>query len=274
MGKTKKGQSAVLAFPVETMSGKLATKQKDIVYSGGKVFEEKSNPQTSTNFKKYVVMVNRKGSQGFFVKSRTTINYSAASMTNMSAIAAANATVLLLWANVNFRSQFTGAIKAMGMDISIYSQGAKGYLRSLVHACYNGKEQSVSLPLLSNGGVVQNRTYYNSFCYVGSTEGQNVLPIGSEDFARYVLYLTDAVRFSIITPGKELVGVGTPEAGSTFAKLIAKTAFNILGLTVNAAENTISYEGNQLYDAVSGDAIANVDEIADHPVLTITAPNA
>lgn len=72
-----KQSSVFYALPIEEMRGKLATKQKPIMYTG-----QKPNQNTltlsygkheSTNFVKYLVLTRRNGKNFFYAKSRTAV---------------------------------------------------------------------------------------------------------------------------------------------------------------------------------------------------------
>lgn len=72
-----KQSSVFYALPIEEMRGKLATKQKPIMYTG-----QKPNQNTltlgygkheSTNFVKYLVLTKRNGKNFFYAKSRTAV---------------------------------------------------------------------------------------------------------------------------------------------------------------------------------------------------------
>lgn len=69
---------------VDEMRGKLATKQKNIRYSGQqkgqKVSELAPGKHDATNFEEYIVLTKRRGKQMFYVKSRTSVNNSRASL--------------------------------------------------------------------------------------------------------------------------------------------------------------------------------------------------
>lgn len=69
---------------VDDMRGKLATKQKNIRYSGQKKGQKVSDlapgKHQATNFEEYIVLTKRRGKQMFYVKSRTTVNNSRKSL--------------------------------------------------------------------------------------------------------------------------------------------------------------------------------------------------
>lgn len=69
---------------VDEMRGKLATKQKNIRYSGQrqgqKVSDLAPGKHEATNFEEYIVLTKRRGKQMFYVKSRTTVNNSRVSL--------------------------------------------------------------------------------------------------------------------------------------------------------------------------------------------------
>lgn len=69
---------------VDEMRGKLATKQTNIRYSGQKEGEKVSQltpgKHDAVNFEKYLVLTKRRGKQMFYVKSRTSVNNSRASL--------------------------------------------------------------------------------------------------------------------------------------------------------------------------------------------------
>lgn len=74
-------QTTAFKVPFEELRGKLATKQKDIAYSG----QEGDSPASvrtgthaSTNFNKYIVAYKRNDKNRFYVKSRATIHQTAA----------------------------------------------------------------------------------------------------------------------------------------------------------------------------------------------------
>lgn len=72
-----KQSSVFYKLPIEDMRGKLATKQKSIMYSGQ---EEGQNTLSigeglhqATNFEKYIVLTKRRSKNFFYVKSRTSV---------------------------------------------------------------------------------------------------------------------------------------------------------------------------------------------------------
>ena len=72
-----KQSSVFYKLPIEDMRGKLATKQKPIMYSGQ---EEGQNTLSigeglhqATNFEKYIVLTKRRSKNFFYVKSRTSV---------------------------------------------------------------------------------------------------------------------------------------------------------------------------------------------------------
>lgn len=72
-----KQSSVFYALPIEEMRGKLATKQKPILYSGQKVNQNTLTlgygKHEATNFVKYLVLTRRNGKNFFYAKSRTAV---------------------------------------------------------------------------------------------------------------------------------------------------------------------------------------------------------
>lgn len=87
-------------LPIEDMRGKLATKQKDIVYSsqqaGETPYDLTEGKKESTNFEKYIVLTKRNGKNRFYVKSRTAVNNTTPQLAAKAALGAAASLAILI----------------------------------------------------------------------------------------------------------------------------------------------------------------------------------
>lgn len=89
-----KRSNVAYALPVEEMRGKLATKQKDIMYStqveGAGVASALNGVREATNFQKYVVLTKRNGKNRFYVKSNTSVKLATSTRRAQAALGAAS----------------------------------------------------------------------------------------------------------------------------------------------------------------------------------------
>lgn len=89
-----KRSNVAYSLPVEEMRGKLATKQKDIMYStqveGEGVASALDGMREATNFQKYVVLTKRNGKNRFYVKSNTSIKLALSTRRAQAALGAAS----------------------------------------------------------------------------------------------------------------------------------------------------------------------------------------
>lgn len=89
-----KQNTVTYKFGLDTLRGKLATKQKPILYTGQTEGEPVVNAgdglRQATNFDKYMVLTVRRGKNMFYIKSRTTVNNSRVSMTSRTLFAVAS----------------------------------------------------------------------------------------------------------------------------------------------------------------------------------------
>lgn len=89
-----KRSNVTYALPVDEMRGKLATKQKDIMYStqveGAGVASALDGVREATNFQKYVVLTKRNGKNRFYVKSNTGIKLATSTRRAQAALGAAS----------------------------------------------------------------------------------------------------------------------------------------------------------------------------------------
>lgn len=87
-------------LPIEDMRGKLATKQKDITYSGQQTGETPYNlpegKKESTNFEKYIVLTKRNGKNRFYVKTRVAVNNTTPQLAAKAALGAASSLAILI----------------------------------------------------------------------------------------------------------------------------------------------------------------------------------
>ena len=89
-----KRSNVAYALPVDEMRGKLATKQKDIMYStqveGAGVASALDGVREATNFQKYVVLTKRNGKNRFYVKSNTSVKLATSTRRAQAALGAAS----------------------------------------------------------------------------------------------------------------------------------------------------------------------------------------
>lgn len=126
---------------VDEMRGKLATKQKNIRYSGQmrgqKVSDLAPGKHEATNFEEYIVLTKRRGKQMFYVKSRTTVNNSRASLAVRATTALASPLVDFIYelyqgGGATIFNQLEASYIKWGGDMTI-----REYITSLVASTVN-----------------------------------------------------------------------------------------------------------------------------------------
>lgn len=144
---------------VDEMRGKLATKQKNIRYSGQqkgqKVSELAPGKHDATNFEEYIVLTKRRGKQMFYVKSRTSVNNSRASL-------AVRATTALASPLVDFIYQLYqggGAAVFTQLEESYIKWGGdmtiREYITSLVANAMNAGGYGEQITFVDDEGTTQ-----------------------------------------------------------------------------------------------------------------------
>lgn len=100
---------------IDELRGKLATKQKNIRYqtqpANADSYYCQNGKQRATNFKPYIVFSKRNDTVRFFVKSRTSINWSDTNRMQMAAIAISNILTDKAMTNAGLVSQINAAFR-------------------------------------------------------------------------------------------------------------------------------------------------------------------
>lgn len=103
-----KKNTIAFKMPFETLSGKLATKQKGIAYSGqigDAPYFSPDGKRSATNFEKYIVSAKRRGRNFFYVKSRQVMNLSRSQRVSQLLAAMANELTNWLLLNIGIANQ-------------------------------------------------------------------------------------------------------------------------------------------------------------------------
>lgn len=149
-----KRSNVAYALPVDEMRGKLATKQKDIMYStqveGAGVASALDGVREATNFQKYVVLTKRNGKNRFYVKSNTSIKLATSTRHAQAALGAASL-IALAYIRKNGDNIQEGIDNVLlGYEDYVARTGDKcglrGYMCKTMVQQLRLKEQSITVP--------------------------------------------------------------------------------------------------------------------------------
>lgn len=270
---SKLGQVVGLKMPFDSLSGKLATKQKGLIY-GSPVNENefvRTNGKVSAkNFSKYIVCTMRNGVIRFYVKSRTSVNNTLTALITKASLAVAS--LIALWEMANAVPAVKNGLRAT-VDYFNEKKGGhftvRGYIIQQILPQLREKSETLVinfLEFLGSGAIrPMSDTMSNPF-NINSSDPHPVPQLSEEIRAKFYEFLAPEkkiVRFSV--NGKKSIA----EAGLAWDEYVP-TKFNNLGLRivkeVEAGEDVyyvVTKEGLHIQDPEDYVNQKATDEITD-----------
>ena len=192
-----KDSTVFFKLPIEEMRGKLATKQKNLRYSGQeedqKVTDMELGKHDATNFEKYLVLTKRRNKQMFYVKSRTSVKNTRASMAVRAVTALASPLVDFIYQLY----QRGGAIVLTQLEDSYIKWGGnmsiREYITSIVVNTMNAGAYGEEIAFTNAEGTTQ-VLCANPYYEYNTPANRCSITIGGENII-YTDYLPLRTRF-------------------------------------------------------------------------------
>lgn len=265
-----KGQRVALKMPFESLSGKIATKQKNIDYSQEVAdFEQTKSKVSAKNFAKYIVCTMRNGVNRFYVKSRTSVNNTLANIRQKAALGAAASIAYAMDLLLAGRDPiYYKMVKFIALYNELHSTHKTliTHITSEITKQVRGRHQILSFVYYDGDIIPENRRVYQFQNPFNPGASGDMPPINPAVYAKFYKYLaldTAIKRFKV--NGKECV---CPDAFSFHDIIVTSPDFNTLGLAEKTEDETtyvVNIDGLYLVDEnenkieSSGKPAANYD---------------
>lgn len=251
---------------LDELRGKLAPKRTlEYANNDNPAFDAPEGRQYARNYKNCIVLCKRSstGNQYFQVKTKTATKISAATKLQMALFGGATAMSAYVFKTAALRQHVEGAYAIAKSAGITEAKSAKAYLIETLRVGLAAKSPIISV-YASDGTHSDSIALQNPWCYTGQQGGQEV-KVGNAILVKFWAQLASKpILFTVASMKGVAHGGATHAEDDTFAQIISRGRYNVLGLEVEATgehrvklgNSYVVYDNNgNMYAAVSGSMV-------------------